>query len=209
MKETLDKIVMDEEKKDEIRKNLLKKKPVSHTWIKVVAAVAAVICAVMIIPFTRNQVLQAAERLFKPIRTKNGVELDIEYNDSNEFVSATINGTPKEYLKVVDDRLILEVEDETIDVTDLCSADDYYRYEVKNDDGTCNLIYVGGTIENYGWVEVVISPDFFEDNSNQDHAIGVWFTGGSAKGFEELPEEQPKWEEKAFADGEAYMASLK
>ena len=208
MKETLDKIVMNEEKKDEIRKNLLKKKPVSHTWIKVVAAVAAVICAVMIIPFTRNQVLQAAERIGKPIRTKNRVEVDIDCDDNNNIVSATIVGTPKEYLKVVEDRLILEVEDETIDVTDLCSADDYYRYEVKNDDGTCNLIYVGGTIENYGWIEVVISPDFFED-SNQDHAVGVWFTGGSAKGFEELPEEQPKWEEKAFADGEAYLESIK
>lgn len=207
MKNTWDKIVMDEDKKEEIRKTLLKKKPVTHTWIKVVAVAAAVICAVMIIPFTRNKVLQAAERIFKPIRTKNGMELDIEYDDNNEFVSATINGTPKEYLKVVDDRLILEVEDESIDVTDLCSDEDFYRYVVENDDGSKNLIYVGGTVESYGWIEVVITPDFFE--SGENHTVGVWFTGGSAKGLEGIPEEQPQWEKKAAADGEAYMDSMK
>ena len=36
MKETLDKIVMDEERKDEIRNTLLQRKPAQHTWVKVI-----------------------------------------------------------------------------------------------------------------------------------------------------------------------------
>ena len=48
-------IIMDEGKKEEIRNTLLKKKTVTHTWIKVVAAAAAMICAVMIIPFMRSK----------------------------------------------------------------------------------------------------------------------------------------------------------
>ena len=207
MKKTIDKIVMDEERKDEIRKTLLNKKPQKHnTWIKIVAAAAAVICTVMIVPFTRNQVIQAAERFFKPVRTKNGVELDIDLDENNNFVSATINGTPQDYLKVVDDRLILEINGETIDVTDSCSEDEFYRYVIHNDDGTTNVIYAGGTIDSFGWVEMVISPNFFEDGG--EHPVGVWFTGGSAKGMEENPENQPQWEKKAMADGEEYMSSM-
>ena len=206
MKETLDKIVMDEERKDEIRNTLLQRKRAQHTWVKVAAAVAAVICAVMIIPFTRNKVLQAAENIFKPIRSKNGMELDLDFDENNNFVSATVNGEPKDYLKVVDDRLIFEINSETIDVTDSCSDEEFYRYVIKNDDGSCNVIYLGGTIESYGWLELIVTPDFF--NNSENSQIGVWFTGGSASGNEMDPDEQSQWEKKAFEDGEKYMSSL-
>jgi hypothetical protein len=206
MKETLDKIVMDEERKDEIRNTLLQRKPAQHTWVKVAAAVAAVICAVMIIPFTRNKVLQAAENIFKPIRSKNGMELDLDFDENNNFVSATVNGEPKDYLKVVDDRLIFEINSETIDVTDSCSDEEFYRYVIKNDDGSCNVIYLGGTIERYGWLELIVTPDFF--NNSENSQIGVWFTGGSASGNEMDLDEQSQWEKKAFEDGEKYMSSL-
>ena len=206
MKETLDKIVMDEERKDEIRNTLLQRKRAQHTWVKVAAAVAAVICAVMIIPFTRNKVLQAAENIFKPIRSKNGMELDLDFDENHNFVSATVNGEPKDYLKVVDDRLIFEINSETIDVTDSCSDEEFYRYVIKNDDGSCNVIYLGGTIESYGWLELIVTPDFF--NNSENSQIGVWFTGGSASGNEMDPDEQSQWEKKAFEDGEKYMSSL-
>ena len=206
MKKTIDKIVMDEERKDEIRNTLLQRKRAQHTWVKVAAAVAAVICAVMIIPFTRNKVLQAAENIFKPIRSKNGMELDLDFDENNNFVSATVNGEPKDYLKVVDDRLIFEINSETIDVTDSCSDEEFYRYVIKNDDGSCNVIYLGGTIESYGWLELIVTPDFF--NNSENSQIGVWFTGGSASGNEMDPDEQSQWEKKAFEDGEKYMSSL-
>ncbi|MBO7426535.1 MAG: hypothetical protein J6U23_12760 [Clostridiales bacterium] len=209
MKNTWDKIVMDEDKKEEIRKALLKKKPVTHTWIKVVAAAAALICAVMIIPFTRNKVLQAAERIIKPFRTKNGLEMDIEYDDNNDFVSATVVGTPTEYLKVVNGRLIFEIEDKTIDVTDLCSDEDFYRYEIKNDDGSINLIYVGGNITHYGWFEVVISSDF-QENTNEDNVNVLWYIYGHNSEYVENPSEaEQKWAQKAEEDAKKYMSSMK
>ncbi len=209
MKETIDKIIMDEGKKEEIRNTLLKEKTVTHTWIKVVAAVAAMICAVMIIPFTRNKVLQAAERIMKPFRAKNGFEMDIEYNDNNEFVSVTVVGKPTEYLKVVNERLVFEIEDKTIDVTDLCSEKDFYRYEIKNDDGSINLIYVGGTTKHYGWIEAVITPDFLK-NTNEDNLNVLWYTYSTSSEYVENPSEaQQEWVQKAYEDGETYMSSLK
>ena len=47
------------------------------------------------------------------------------------------------------------VGDVKIDVTDQCSETEYYRYEIVKSNGYRNVIFVGGTVEDYGWVELI------------------------------------------------------
>ena len=52
MKDTFDKVVMDEEKQEEIRAALMGKKRAKKTWLAPLVAVAAAIAVIMIVPYT-------------------------------------------------------------------------------------------------------------------------------------------------------------
>ena len=64
MKDTFDKVVMDETRQEEIRAGLMVKKRAKKTWIAPVAAVAAAIAVIMLVPGTRSAVVKAAETLY-------------------------------------------------------------------------------------------------------------------------------------------------
>ena len=76
-------------------------------------------------------------------RNKNAIWISIDY-DENKSYSLVENG-----------RLYLVVGDVKIDVTNQCSDTEYYRYEIVNNDGSRNVIFIGGTINNPGWVELI------------------------------------------------------
>ena len=195
MRSTIDKIVMDETKKEEIRQNLLKKRTANRTWVKVTATVAAAAAALMMIPFTRNKILQAAENLYSSFKGKNGGEVRLIVDENNEIISADVkNGA--DYVQVIANRMYLVMDEDKIDITDQCSESEYYRYEIKKDDGTYELIYVGGTIDDYGWMDVIIKPDFLDNRT-----VSTCFTGGHADP-ETLTHE---WQIKADNDVHAYI----
>lgn len=45
------------------------------------------------------------------------------------------------------------------DVTDLCSESTYFRYELANSDGSKSVIFVGGTVTDNGWIELLFDAD--------------------------------------------------
>ena len=167
MKDTFDKVVMDEERKEEMRKMLgaqKAKKSKRRTWIPALAAVAALVAVLVAVPFTRNMIVSAAEALgFK--RTKSGVEVSAESSIDTEnsiyFFEKTIVAPEGEnnYAQVKDGRLYCVIDDEWIDVTDQCSETEYYRKEITDQDGDKVVIYVGGTPDNKGSAEFTYGDD--------------------------------------------------
>ena len=118
---------------------------------------AAAAAALMMIPFTRNKILQAAESLYSSFKGKNGGEVSLIVDENNEIISADVkNGA--DYVQVIDNRMYLVMDEDKIDITDQCSDSVFYRYEIRNDDGSYELIYVGGSIADYGWMDVIIKP---------------------------------------------------
>ena len=97
MKDTFDKVVMDEARQDEIREGLMKKRKAKKTWLAPVAAVAAAIAIIMIVPGTREIVVKAAETLYSTFTSNfNNLNVSIEETsftgrDGSQFhrVSAT------------------------------------------------------------------------------------------------------------------------
>ena len=63
IKTVFNKFDLDEAKSDEIRSKLASKKHVSHVWVIPVAAVLAAMVMIMVIPVTRNTVVNAAEKI--------------------------------------------------------------------------------------------------------------------------------------------------
>ena len=150
MKETFDKVVMDEKRKAEMREMILRHKRTGKPWIITAAGIAAAIALIMIIPFTRTVVVNAAERLISAFRSHNGEEVVVS-EDPTERAAEVDYSNAVDYAKVKDGRLYFVLDDQWTDVTDLCSASEYYRYEIKNEDGSREVILVGGTPDNYGW----------------------------------------------------------
>ena len=133
MKDTFDKVVMDEKRKEEMRSMLSAqkaKKSKRRTWIPALAAVAALVTVLVAVPFTRNMIVSAAEALgFK--RTKSGVE-----------VSATSSVDVENSIYVFE-----------------CSETEYYRKEITDQDGDKVVIYVGGTPDCKGSLEFTYDAD--------------------------------------------------
>lgn len=106
------------------------------------------------IPATRNSIVLAVNYIKQIIHTADGTVVTYEETD-NERKFTIENIGDESYTKVEDGRLYFVISNEIIDITDSCSDTDYYRYEITNSDGSKNVILIGGTIENNGWVELV------------------------------------------------------
>lgn len=154
---TFNKIRMNKERKQEIRAELEGKEKRSHMWIGYVAGIAACITVLLGIPATRSAIVHAADYVRQMFYTAGGTEVVYEnYGSESRF---TIGHLDKEYAEVEGGRLYLVIGDEKIDVTDQCREDAYYRYEVTNDDGGRSILFVGGTVENPGWIELVFDAE--------------------------------------------------
>lgn len=179
MKDTFDKIVMDESKKEEIRGMLERKKVTRPRWTIAVAGVAAAIALLMAVPVTRTAIVNAAMELGRKVfHTKQGMTITVEKTEGSE------NGDHYEYFSVgfsenpssreanveeKDGRIYLVVDGNMTDITDKCSDSDYYRYEVDNGDGSSCVFYVGGTPGDLGWFECTKFP--VEDGEPKDCMI--------------------------------------
>lgn len=161
MKETFDKIVLNEDRKDQMRENILAQKRAKKTWIAPVIGIAASIAIVMLVPFTRTAVVNAAGKLWEAF-TSNHNRLSISLsetevvNDEGEEVNAVDfrieqSENTVDFAQVKDGRLYLVLDGKWTDVTDKCSDSKYYRHEIKEKGGAKAVILVGGTPEDYGW----------------------------------------------------------
>ena len=179
MKDTFDKIVMDESKKEEIRGMLERKKVTRPKWTIAVACAAAAIALLMAVPVTRTAIVNAAMELGRKVfHTKQGMTITVEKtegrNEGDLFESVHVefveNVASREIdVKEENGRIYLVVDGNMTDITDKCSDSDYYRYEVDNGDGSSCVFYVGGTPGDLGWYECTKFP--VEDGEPKDCMI--------------------------------------
>ena len=45
------------------------------------------------------------------------------------------------------------------DITDKCSENSYFRYEIDHSDGSRSVILIGGTVTDNGWIELLFDKD--------------------------------------------------
>lgn len=193
MKDTFDKVVMDENRKSEMRSILMKKKPAKATWLGPVIGVAAAIAVIMIVPFTRGIVVNAAGNLISYItsnhneRTYEVIET-AETDENGEIVtrevhlSVTYTDMGEAFDQDKDGKLYFVLDGEWTEITDKCSETEYYRYEEKTADGSRIVICVGGTPDNHGNCQMFFDPD------------------GECIGVMSEVEGNPEWCKKALAD---------
>lgn len=152
-KSTYDRITIDDNRRTEMEAVIGNAKNKGKAKIGVAAIATAAVVGLMVVPVTRTQIVNAASMLIR-VFTANGQEITIEQLPDESVVSIDYDEN-KDYTLVQDGRLYLVVGDTKIDVTDQCSYTEYYRYEIVNSDGSRNVIFVGGTVENPGWVELI------------------------------------------------------
>lgn len=192
------KFELDEAKSDEIRAKLAARKSVSHVWVIPVAAVLAAMGIIMVIPVTRNTVVNAAEKIFERFHLDmvNGdeVEWGTDPDTGKEYQWSSFSSDKRvELARVKDGRLYLVLGEEWIDITDKCSATDYYRHEIVHEDGVKEVIVVGGVPEThkYGWIVYLYDAD---GNSRMSH----WdIPYSSPKQYPDCEAEDFEWVRKA------------
>lgn len=157
IKRVFNKIYMENNRMDEIREGLHTKRAVSK-WSIAVACLAISIATLFVIPSTRAMIVNAAERLVRSFRTADGGEVIYEEKD-NELSFTISYPIEYSYMEISGDKIYLTVEDKKIDVTSYCDEKSYYRYEVMNSDGSKSVLFIGGSVERAGYVELVFDEN--------------------------------------------------
>lgn len=188
-KSTYSKIRIDDGRRTEIEAVIGRKKNKNAVWIRSSLAVAGLIAVLFVIPATRTEIVNAASRIISVI-TANGQEITVEQR-TNESVAVVNDVDEKGYALVENGRLYFVLGDIKTDVTDQCSETSYYRYEIVNSDGSRNVIFVGGTVVDYGWVELIF------DNTGK-YITNSMGGGGLAQTRFEPEDNKITWKELAM-----------
>ena len=164
-KNTFNKININEHKKNEMRNNLKelqvskgKKVPV---WMKVSVAAAMMVAVLMCIPTTRTIAANALKYVTGVFKFSDGSQVSVVQNDTKDEVSVAVTMDVDEqgYVEVVDERIYFVHNNSKMDVTDFCSETKYYQYEEIDENGYKHMIFVGGTFEYAGWVELLFDSE--------------------------------------------------
>ena len=168
MKDTFDKVVMNEERQQEIRAGLMGKKRAKKTWLAPVVAVAAAIAVIMIVPYTRAIVVNAAETLYAAFTARfNNLTVSVEETSFSGEGGAKIYRISTQYdfsnyepwAQVKDGRLFFVLDGKWTDITDKCSATETFLYEQDGENGYKTILFVGGTPDDYGWGQIIRNPN--------------------------------------------------
>ena len=192
MKDTFDKVVMNEERQSAMRSELMGKKRAKRTWLAPVAAIAAAVAIVMIVPYTREGIVRAAGdfitaitvahngRIVKYVETPETVKDD---GSIEQYMAMEISGKGESYVQEKDGRLFFVLDDKWTDITDKCSDSKYFTYEERYKDGTKMIVFIGGTVSDYCYVQVLFNE-----------------AGEAVSAICEGSDTIPTWAEKAFKD---------
>ena len=168
MTDTFDKGVMSEERQQEIRAGLMGKKRAKKTWLAPVVAVAAAIAVIMIVPYTREIVVNAAETLYAAFTARvNNLTVSVEETSFSGEGGAQIYRISTQYdfsnyepwAQVKDGRLFFVLDGKWTDITDKCSATEAFLYEQDGENGYKTILFVGGTPDDYGWGQIIRNPN--------------------------------------------------
>ncbi len=177
IKPTISKIKLDDAKADEIRSRLVSQKRVTHVWVIPVAAVLTLLIILMAVPYTRNAVVNAAEKIYSEFCIKGNRDdsvliLGTDPETGKSCISLSMTGTndSSEFslMSLKDGRLILDFGDVSIDITDECSRTKYYRKAFRLENGDEGVIFAGGVPEpgKYGVIVYLKQHD-------PEHLIGL------------------------------------
>lgn len=168
MKDTFDKVIMDESRQEEIRAGLMGKRKAKKIWLAPVVAVAAAIAVIMIVPYTREIVVNAAETLYAAFTARfNNLTVSVEETSFSGEGGAQIYRISTQYdfsnyepwAQVKDGRLFFVLDGKWTDITDKCSATEVFLYEQDGENGYKTILFVGGTPDNYGWGQIIRNPN--------------------------------------------------
>ena len=177
IKPTISKIKLDDAKADEIRSRLVSQKRVTHVWVIPVAAVLTLLIILMAVPYTRNAVVNAAEKIYSEFCIKGNRDdsvliLGTDPETGKSCISLSMTGTNDSskfsLMSLKDGRLILDFGDVSIDITDECSRTKYYRKAFRLENGDEGVIFAGGVPEpgKYGVIVYLKQHD-------PEHLIGL------------------------------------
>ena len=188
-KNTYGKIMIDDGRRAEMEAVIGRKRNKNVIWVRSSLEVVGLIAVLFIIPATRTEIVNAASRIISAF-TANGQEITVEQLP-DESVAVVNEVDEKGYALVENGRLYFVLGNIKTDVTDQCSETNYYRYELVNSDGSRNVIFVGGTVVDYGWVELVF------DNTGK-YITNSMGGGGSAQTRFEPEDNKITWKELAM-----------
>lgn len=157
IKNVFDKVAMDEDKMVEIRNGLNRKRHLPM-WTRAVACMAICVATLLVIPSTRTMIVNAAEKIVQIFHTADGGEVIFEEKD-NELLFTISDPEYSSYVDVSGDRIYMTVDNKKIDVTEYCDKESYYRYEIVNDDGSRSVLFIGGSLEKAGFVELLFDKN--------------------------------------------------
>ncbi len=108
---------------------------------------------------------------------------NVEIVEENNAISYTIVSDKEklhDYVSAEEGRLYFVLGDIKEDVTEKCSAQDYYKYEYTDDEGMRHVILVGGTVEDAGWAELIFDKDgtYIFNQMNVSAEMPVWLQKG-------------------------------
>ena len=177
IKPTISKIKLDDAKADEIRSRLVSQKRVTHVWVIPVAAVLTLLIILMAVPYTRNAVVNAAEKIYSEFCIKGNRDdsvliLGTDPETGKSCISLSMTGSNDSgkfsLMSLKDGRLILDFSDVSIDITDECSRTKYYRKAFRLENGDEGVIFAGGVPEpgKYGVIVYLKQHD-------PEHLIGL------------------------------------
>lgn len=177
IKPTISKIKLDDAKADEIRSRLVSQKRVTHVWVIPVAAVLTLLIILMAVPYTRNAVVNAAEKIYSEFCIKGNRDdsvliLGTDPETGKSCISLSMTGSNDSgkfsLMSLKDGRLILDFSDVSIDITDECSRTKYYRKAFRLENGDEGVIFAGGVPEpgKYGVIVYLKQHD-------PEHRIGL------------------------------------
>lgn len=158
-KNTFDKIEMASDTKAKIRNKLsyqcIQRK--KYNRISYAAIAVAFIAVLFIAPSTRTAIVKAAEYLTRIFETADGSK--VVYEETDNSFKFTIETSDTSYTEISDGRLYFVFGEIREDITDRCSENSYFRYEIDNSDGSRSVILIGGTVTDNGWIELLFDKD--------------------------------------------------
>lgn len=99
--------------------------------------------------------------------------------------------------KIVDGRIIFTLDGSNRDITSFCSETDYYRYDAVDALGIPHYIIVGGTPDNWGYMEYVLMKNCLA-GTGQTGSAATLVPAPSSDSVE--PVHIVEWENRAWAD---------
>ena len=97
-----------------------------------------------------------------PFLLGGGITRGVDQN-GDHYVSNSFSG--ENPLEVRDGRIYLAVDGQELDLTGRFSEEEAYVYTCRDGAGNTHELVVGGTLEDYGWLEYVYDPDGFNVGS--------------------------------------------